>query len=60
MEAQSEEMLTNYNGVKKRAEIQRVMERRRVQGRDGLIGEPQKKRNGTNQRSRKMCSEEKI
>lgn len=53
-------MLTNYTGVKKRAEIQQGMESRRAQGRDGLTGEHQKKTNASDQRSRKMCPEEKI
>lgn len=46
------EMLTKHSGVKKRAEIQQGMEKRRAQGRDGLIGEPQKKRNGSVQEKR--------
>jgi len=53
-------MLTDHPGVKKRDEIQRGMKRRRMQGRDGLTGGPQKRSKGNNQKSRKCVQEKRF
>lgn len=52
-DSEFEKILRNNCGVKKSDDTCWGMERRSLQGRDGLIGEPQKKSSGSDQRSRK-------